>query len=119
MSFPTFLIGFIVFKLIIWLINKPVHKNIINEKKSDRKAIQYLINGRVLDRHHIVYVYDILDFDYNTKVYIESVNEAYYRNLEILKEDEMLGNKVRASINDLKASRNYLLDSCVYLSAVN
>jgi hypothetical protein len=116
MSFPTFLIGFIVFRLIIWLINIPVCKKIIKEKKGDKKAIQFLINGRVLDRHPIVYAYDILDFDYNTKVYIESVNEAYYRNLEILEEDEMLGNKVRASLNDLKASRNYLLDACVYFT---
>ena len=119
MSFPVVFVGVLVIKLIISLVDKFVPQKIITEKTGARKSIQYMLNGRVLDRSHIVFAFDILDIDYKTKVYIDSVNDNYYKQLEFFEEDQKLGFKIRASIEDLKASRNYLLDSYGYLTAYN
>jgi len=119
MSFPIALVGLVVIKLIISLIDKSVPKKIVTGTKGDRKTIKYVLNGRVLDKTYTKYALDILGIEYKTGFYIELVKDAYYKQREFLEEDQKLGFKVKASLIELKAARDYLIDLCVYQGAVN
>jgi len=119
MNFFLTYIGFLVIKLIISSMTKPEPANIVTGTKGDRKAIQFILNGRVLDKTYTKYALDILGIEYKTGLYIELVKDAYYKQREFLEEDQKLGFKVKASLIELKAARDYLIDLCVYQGAVN
>ena len=73
----------------------------------------------MLDKSYTKYALNILGIEYKTGLYIDLINKAYYQQKESFEEDQKLGFKVRNSLIELNAGRDYLIVLCVYQGSVN
>ena len=97
-------------------VNAPV-----SDKAKVRKKlpIKYISNGIELNESIRRHYYKVLDIHSSPIINNEIVFEKYHKHLQYLREDQVLGYKIKYSISDLKAAQYYLDDLCEYFGNLN
>ena len=97
-------------------IDKPVNEETKIRKKNQLK---YISNGSSLNESIRKHYYKVLDIHSQPIINNEIVFEQYHKYLQYLREDQVLGYKIKYSISDLKAAQYYLDDLCEYFGNSN
>ena len=96
-------------------------KNPISEEAKVRKKhpVKYFSNGIELNETIRRHYYKALDIHSSPIINNEVVFEKYHKHLQYLREDQVLGYKIKYSISDLKSAQYYLDDLCEYCGNLN
>lgn len=84
-----------------------------------KAPIKYISNGVELTESIRRHYYKVLDMHSSPIINVDIVFEHYQKHLQYLKEDELLGYKVKYSVRELKAAEYYLYDLCEYYGNLN
>lgn len=84
-----------------------------------KAPIKYISNGIELNESIRRHYYKVLDMHSSPIINEDIVFEHYQKHLQYLKEDELLGYKVKYSVRELKAAEYYLYDLCEYYGNLN
>ena len=96
-------------------------KNPISEEAKLRKKhpVKYISNGVELNETIRRHYYKVLDIHSSPIINNDVVFEKYHKHLQYLREDQVLGYKIKYSISNLKAAQYYLYDLCEYFGNLN
>ena len=123
MNFSGFIIIiYLIIKLIKSTNNEPIKEHVTLVEGvhfNERLSIKYISNGIELKESIRKHYYKVLDIHSSPIINGDVVFEKYQKHLQYLKEDQLLGYKVKFSINDLKAAQYYLDDLCEYFGNSN
>lgn len=97
-------------------VNDPVSQVAMGRKKL---PVKYLSNGVELNESIRRHYYKVLDIHSSPIIHNDVVFEKYQKHLQYLREDQILGYKIKYSISDLKAAQYYLDDLCEYFGNLN
>ena len=84
-----------------------------------KTSIKYISNGIELNESIRRHYYKVLDMHSSPIIHDGIIFEQYQKHLQFLKEDELLGYKVKYSVRELKAAEYYLYDLCEYYGNMN
>jgi hypothetical protein len=84
-----------------------------------KAPIKYISNGVELTESIRRHYYKVLDMHSIPIIHNGIVFEQYQKHLQYIKEDELLGYKVKYSVRELKAAEYYLYDLCEYYGNMN
>ena len=123
MNIPGYIFASIVLKKIIKSFFdglKDVNAPVSEETKVRKKLpIKYFNNGIELNESIRRHYYKVLDIHSSPIINNDVVFEKYHKHLQYLREDQVLGYKIKYSISDLKAAQYYLDDLCQYFGNLN
>ena len=97
-------------------VNDTVGEDVKLRKKL---PVKYISNGIELNESIRRHYYKVLDIHSRPIINNEVIYEKYHRHLQYLREDQVLGYKIKYSISDLKAAQYYLDDLCQYFGNLN
>ena len=97
-------------------VDKPINQETKIRKKTQLK---YISNGSPLNESIRKHYYKVLDIHSQPIINNEVVFVQYHKHLQYLREDQVLGYKIKYSISDLKAAHYYLDDLCEYFGNLN
>ena len=97
-------------------VNDPVSQVAMGRKKL---PVKYLSNGVELNESIRRHYYKVLDIHSSPIINNEVIYEKYHKHLQYLREDQVLGYKIKYSLCDLKAAQYYLDDLCEYFGNLN
>jgi len=89
------------------------------EEVKVKAPIKNLSNGVELNESIRRHYYKVLDMHSSPIIHDGIVFEQYQKHLQYLKEDELLGYKVKYSVRELKSADYYLYDLCEYYGNMN
>lgn len=116
------IIIYLIIKLIKSTNSEPTKKNVALVEGvhfNERLPIKYISNGVEVKESIRRHYYKVLDIHSSPIINNDVVFEKYQKHLQYLKEDQLLGYKVKYSINELKAAQYYLDDLCKYFGNFN
>lgn len=100
------LLSFIIYQLLKKDENAPIqHTYWSNGNESSLSLDEYYIKILGLTEHNILSA--------------EIITKAYYSILDNAANRRITGEKIYINLRDLRAARNYLIDSCCYLGGEN
>jgi hypothetical protein len=95
-------------------------KSIHEETKISKKPkLKFISNGIELNETIRRHYYKVLDIHSSPIINNDVVFEKYLKHLHFLKEEQLLGYKLKYSISELKAAHYYLDDLCEYFGNLN
>ena len=97
-------------------VNDTVGEDVKVRKKL---PVKYISNGIELNESIRRHYYKVLDIHSSPIINNEVIYEKYHKHLQYLREDQVLGYKIKYSISDLKAAQYYLDDLCQYFGNLN
>ena len=101
------------------LSEKPDTIKVGDELIKQKVEVKLISNGVELNESIRRHYYKVLDIHSSPIINNDVVFEKYQKHLHYLKEDQLLGYKVKYSIKDLKAAHYYLDDLCEYFGNLN
>ncbi len=101
------------------LSEKPDTIKVGDEIIKQKAEVKFISNGVELNESIRRHYYKVIDIHSSPIINNEVVFEKYQKHLNYLKEDQLLGYKVKYSTNDLKAAHYYLDDLCEYFGNLN
>lgn len=123
MNFSGFIIIiYLIIKLIKSTNSEPIKEQMTlveDVHYNERLPIKYISNGIELKESIRRHYYKVLDILSSPIINGDVVFEKYQKHLQYLKEDQLLGYKIKYSVNDLKAAQYYLDDLCEYYGNLN
>ena len=114
--------SFMLIRIIISFLDDIEDKDVaINEdvRNSKKLPIKYISNHIELNESIRRHYYKVLDIHSSPIINNDIIFEKYQKHLQYLKEDQVLGYKIKYSISDLKAAQYYLDDLCEYFGNLN
>jgi hypothetical protein len=97
-------------------VNDTVGEDVKLRKKL---PVKYISNGIELNESIRRHYYKVLDIHSRPIINNEVIYEKYHRHLQYLREDQVLGYKIKYFLFDLKAAQYYLDDLCEYFGNLN
>ena len=97
-------------------VDKPINEGI---KISKKTQLKYISNGGELNESIRRHYYKVLDIHSTPIINNVVVFEKYHKHLQYLREEQVLGYKIKYSLCDLKAAQYYLDDLCDYFGNLN
>lgn len=89
------------------------------EEIRTKAPVKYISNGTELNESIRRHYYNVLDMHSSPIIHKEIVFDQYQKHLQYVKEDELIGYKVKYSVRELKAAEYYLYDLCEYYGNMN
>lgn len=117
--FATIVTIKIVKSFFVGLSEKSEKIKVENELIKQKVQVKFISNGIELNESIRKHYYKVLDIHSSPIINNDVVFEKYQKHLHYLKEDHLLGYKVKYSIKDLKAAHYYLDDLCEYFGNLN
>jgi len=114
--------SFVLIRIIISFLDDIEDKDVaINEdvRNSKKLQVKYISNAIELNESIRRHYYKVLDIHSSPIINNDIIFEKYQKHLQYLKEDQVLGYKIKYSISDLKAAQYYLDDLCEYFGNLN
>ena len=114
--------SFVLIRIIISFLDglENVNAPFSEEAKVRKKLpIKYISNGIEVNETIRRHYYKVLDIHSSPIINNEVVFEKYHKHLQYLREDQVVGYKIKYSISDLKAAQYYLDDLCEYFGNLN
>ena len=97
-------------------VNDTVGEDVKVRKKL---PVKYISNGIELNESIRRHYYKVLDIHSSPIINNEVIYEKYHKHLQYLREDQVLGYKIKYFLCDLKAAQYYLDDLCEYFGNLN
>ena len=101
------------------LSEKPDTIKVGDELIKQKIEVKFISNGVELNESIRRHYYKVLDIHSSPIINNDVVFEKYQKHLHYLKEDQLLGYKIKYSNKDLKAAHYYLDDLCEYFGNLN
>ena len=114
--------SFVLIRIIISFLDglENVNAPVSDKAKVKKKLpIKYISNEIELNESIRRHYYKVLDIHSSPIINNDVVFEKHQKHIQYLREDQVLGYKIKCSISDLKAAQYYLDDLCQYFGNLN
>jgi hypothetical protein len=107
----------------IWNITEKKDQQLLNTslegKGVSKRGVAYLSNDKILIKSLRKHYELILGLEDEKEIYPDKINFRFYKQLDFLQEDVLLGYKIKYTQKDIESARDYLHDLSEYLTHTN